>query len=52
MVYAPKSDDQLDVVLKIIKAATWFVSGGDEFKDGIGTRRDSGYGSAGRCTSP
>jgi hypothetical protein len=51
MIYAPKSDDELDAVLTIIKAATWFVSGGDGLKDIAEERRDSGYASADESAS-
>jgi hypothetical protein len=32
MIYAPRNDDELAVVLKIIHAATWFVEGGGMVK--------------------
>lgn len=46
MVYAPRDDGELAVVLEIVKAAAWFVSGGDGVKEVVDERRDSGYASA------
>ncbi|TKA67414.1 hypothetical protein B0A55_09090 [Friedmanniomyces simplex] len=50
MVYAPRSEEEVGVVVGIVRAAAWFVDGGDgvggEVKDGVGERRDSGYASA------
>ncbi|KEQ99336.1 hypothetical protein AUEXF2481DRAFT_35239 [Aureobasidium subglaciale EXF-2481] len=41
MIYAPRDDDELDVVLEIVRVAAWYV-GGEEIKDGRDKRRDSG----------
>ena len=47
MVYAPRDEAEVVVVLQIVKAAAWFVSGGDGVKDFFpDERRDSGYASA------
>ncbi|KAK5708759.1 something about silencing protein 10 [Elasticomyces elasticus] len=46
MVYAPESEEDIAVLLEIVKAAAWYVSGGDGVKDGVDERRDSGYASA------
>lgn len=46
MVYAPRDDPEIETVLRIVRAATWFVSGGDGVKDVVDERRDSGYVSA------
>ncbi|KAK4560575.1 hypothetical protein LTR86_005772 [Recurvomyces mirabilis] len=46
MIYAPHSEQDVETVMQIVKAAAWFVSGGDGIKDVIAERRDSGYASA------
>ena len=46
MVYAPRNEAEVESVLQIVKAAAWFVSGGDGIKDFCDERRDSGYVSA------
>ncbi|KAH9845476.1 hypothetical protein Tdes44962_MAKER06602 [Teratosphaeria destructans] len=45
MIYAPRSEEEVQVALKIVRAGVWFVSGGDGLTDpGDGAeRRDSGY---------
>ncbi|KAK4547303.1 hypothetical protein LTR36_000958 [Oleoguttula mirabilis] len=54
MVYAPRNDEEIETVMRIVKAAAWFVSGRDGVRE-IGKdsvkeiaeeRRDSGYVSA------
>ena len=48
MVYAPRDEAEVQVVVEIVKAAAWFVGGGDGVKDEkvLDERRDSGYASA------
>ena len=46
MVYAPRDAGEVEILLKIVRAAAWFVSGGDGVKEGVDERRDSGYVSA------
>lgn len=46
MVYAPRNDEEIEIVLRIVKAAAWFVGGGDGVKEIVDERRDSGYVSA------
>jgi len=41
MIYAPRNDIELEVVLEIVRAAAWFV-GGEEIKSEHDKRRDSG----------
>lgn len=41
MIYAPRDDDELKVVLEIVRAAAWYV-GGEEIKSESDKRRDSG----------
>lgn len=41
MIYAPRDDDELKVVLEIVRAAAWYV-GGEEIKSENDKRRDSG----------
>ena len=41
MIYAPRNDEELDVVLEIVRAAAWYV-GGEEIKSEHDKRRDSG----------
>lgn len=43
MVYAPRDDNEIKAVLQIVRAAAWFVGGGDGVKDIAGDRRDSAY---------
>ena len=46
MVYAPRSDTEVETVLQIVKAATWHVKNGRGSQDCESARRDSGYASA------
>ena len=46
MSYAPRDDEEVETVLKIVRAAVWYVSGGDGVEDIKCGRRDSGYASA------
>ncbi|TKA22233.1 hypothetical protein B0A50_08102 [Salinomyces thailandicus] len=43
MCYAPRGERQVEVVLEVVRAAAWFVGGGDRVGKGWGERRDSGY---------
>ena len=47
MVYAPQSEEDVKLLLEVVRAAKWFVSGGDgvEDKEAVEERRDSGYAS-------
>ncbi|RMZ02338.1 hypothetical protein D0860_07246 [Hortaea werneckii] len=46
MCYAPRDEREVETVLMIVRAAAWFVSGGDGVVDVKVDRRDSGYCSA------
>ncbi|KAI6888087.1 hypothetical protein KC360_g3719 [Hortaea werneckii] len=46
MCYAPRDEREVETVLRIVRAAAWFVSGGDGVVDVREGRRDSGYCSA------
>jgi len=49
LVYAPRDEGEVEVVVGVARAAAAFVGGGDEERDGKGEgeeRRDSGYASA------
>ncbi|KAH0368868.1 hypothetical protein KCU65_g3788, partial [Aureobasidium melanogenum] len=41
MIYAPRTDDELKVVLEIVRAAAWYVAG-EDIKSEHDKRRDSG----------
>lgn len=45
MIYAPQDDEEIAVLLDIVRAAVWFVSGGDGVRTIKEDRRDSGYAS-------
>lgn len=40
MVYAPRTEEEIDVVMELVRAAAWFV-GGEDIKMPDNTRRDS-----------
>lgn len=42
MIYAPRDNQELEVVMEIVRAAAWWV-GGEEVKSFVDERRDSGY---------
>lgn len=42
MIYAPRDEQELEVVMELIRAAAWWV-GGEEVKIFVDARRDSGY---------
>lgn len=43
MVYAPRSEEEISLILEIIRAAAWFVGGVDGLVEVDMMRRDSGY---------
>lgn len=47
VVYAPQEETELETILRIVRAAAWYVGGEGGPAETSGQRRDSGYASAG-----